>query len=116
MDDNFVTLLAIGAMVFNFLYLLHQRRKLKRSDEADMSNVPIELLKEVEQQIEDGYVLSSVSNTNVRLIKTRRYWFSLFLLPFLPNAINTFFNSSFVCNIYGVELSIDEQGVQLSTF
>ena len=116
MHEKIFIFLAMGAMIFNFIYLFDQRKTLKQDDDADLSMVPNALLNEVEQQIKDGYVLTSVTNGRVRLIKTQRYWFSLFLFPLLPNAINTIINSSFLCNIYGVELSIGKQGVELSTY
>jgi len=89
---------------------------LTHYQEVNSDDVPPELLDEVKHQIKDGYKLISIEENKIRLIKKNRYWFPLWLFFPMPNAINIILNSSFLCNIYGVEVKLIGDEIEVSTF
>jgi hypothetical protein len=103
-------------IAFNIVISIYQRWKLTAFSKAKMNEVPELLVNEVKLQLDDGYKLTSVNNNTVKLIKTKRYWFPWMFIPMFPYAINIIFNTSFLCNVYGVELQLVEGRVKLSTF
>jgi hypothetical protein len=104
--------LAIG----NFFYTFDKRGKLISPAETSLGSVPCHFLTEVELQRKDGYKLVSVDEKSVKLIKKKRYWGSFLILLPMPNAINIILTSSFYSNIYGIELRLVGEVVELTTY
>ena len=103
-------------IILNVFISIYQRWKLTRFSKVKLSDVPELLVDETNVQINDGYKLISVNNNSVKLIKTKRYWFPWVFIPVFPYAINLAFNTSFLCNVFGVELKLENGKVKLSTF
>ena len=103
-------------VILNVVISIYQRWKLTGFSKAKLSEVPDLLSTETKLQIDDGYKLISVDNNTVKLIKTKRYWFPWIFMPVFPYAINLAFNTSFLCNVFGVELNLVNGKVKISTF
>ena len=110
------SLFILFIVIWNFFDTHRMRRALTNYPEVNSDYVPPELRDEVALQIKDGYKLISIEENKVKLIKKKRYWFPLWLFFPMPNAINIIFSSSFLCNIYGVELNLIEGDIEVSTF
>ena len=110
-----IHLLVLAVVIWNFINTLSRKRVLMSSFESVSDKVHPKLHDEVESQIRDGYKLVSVEKNSVKLIKKKRYLFSWWVFILMPNGINIMFNSS-LCNIYGVELSLFGDTIEISTF
>lgn len=113
--STIIQLLVFVLVIWNFINTLNRKSVLMSPSDSVSDKVHPKLRHEVELQIRDGYKLVSVEENSVKLTKKKRYLFSWWVLIFMPNGINIMFNSS-LCNIYGVELSLFGNNIEVSTF
>lgn len=113
--STIIQLLVLVVVIWNFINTLNRKKVLMSPSESVSGKVHPKLRHEVELQIRDGYQLVSVKENSVKLIKKKRYLFSWWVFILMPNGINIMFNSS-LCNIYGVELSLFGDNIEVSTY
>ncbi len=100
-------------IIFNIIASIYQRRKLTRVSSVLNHEIPSLLQAEVDKQISDGYRIVSSENEHVRLVKTTWSpfaWMFVFVLP------NVALNTCFLCNVFGIELTLSNNKVNISTF
>ncbi|MET1254866.1 hypothetical protein [Aliikangiella maris] len=111
-----VSVLILFAVIWNFFNTLKMRKKLTRYSKIDLDSIPFQFQNEIARHIEDGYSLVEVEKNKIKLIKKKRYLFPFLIFLLMPNSINIIFNSSFLCSIYGIELKLVGDKVEISTF
>lgn len=100
-------------IIFNILASIYQRKKIINGKDNAIHDVPSSLQEDVNKQIEDGYRIVATTKDRVRLVKKKRNLFSWLLVLVLPNVT---FNTCVLCNVYGIQLKLNNGEIDLSTF
>lgn len=100
-------------IILNVALIIFKRIQLTFKKKNKIDTVPEAFKKEVNSHLNDGYKLTSVSPNKVILIKTKPYFFAWFLFPFFPNLSIC---STFLSNVFAIELTLTNNKVELLTF
>jgi len=114
--EDYINIFIFILLIANIVFSFSRRKQLINPSESANEEIHPELVHEVKLQKKDGYRVTSVHDKTIRMIKTRRYWFPWLLLLLVPSGLITMINTSFLCNIYGVELTLTEGSIRVATF
>ena len=103
-------------MIISIVVTFIRRKRLLTSSGCVRADIPKGLISEVELHERDGYKLISIENETVKLVKTKRHLYPWVILLPVSTGLITMFNTSFLCNIYGVKLMLDGDKIDISTY